>query len=350
MKSLTAIAISGGVDSLTAAYLLKQAGEPLIGVHFLTGYEDQACSTNVLKRQIAGIADQLGIPVEIMDCTAAFQTLVVDYFIKSYRMGLTPNPCLVCNPAIKFGTMFAQARQLGATRLATGHYARIFRDTANGLHLLRGFDDAKDQSYFLARLTRKQLAHAVFPLGQMSKTETQALARANSLRPVSRKESQDVCFIHARTYGEFLEQQGLPVQPGPIVDIQGNVVGEHKGLHLFTVGQRRGINCPAPHPYYVVKIDPGRNQLTVGTQKDLSTERCRVEGINWIQAPPADALQVHTRVRYRHKAALSTLVPLGAQAQAADVFFHVPQKALTPGQGAVFYLGDEVLGGGWIAP
>ncbi len=346
MKPLTAIAISGGIDSLTAAFLLKQKGQQVLGIHFLTGYEVSSRAVTTMVRQIHGMADQLAIPIEIVDCTADFKTNVVDYFVRSYRTGLTPNPCLVCNPTIKFGAVFAFARQLGATRLATGHYARIRQDDNNEFHLHRGVDLEKDQSYFLARLTSEQLAHAVFPLGQMTKVETKNLARANGLKPISHKESQDVCFIHGPTYGEFLEQHGTPSRPGPIVNLQGQVLGQHKGLHHYTIGQRRGINCPASHPYYVLKIDPKQNRLTVGTSKDLSTDRCSVEGINWIQSPPTESLHIRTRVRYRHTAASSMLVPNGPQA--ADVFFDVPQKALTPGQGAVFYDGDEVLGGGWI--
>ncbi len=346
MKPLTAIAISGGIDSLTAAFLLKQDGQRVIGIHFLTGYEASDRAADTIERQIQSIAEQLAIPIEIVDCNAAFKTDVVDYFVKSYLRGLTPNPCLVCNPTIKFGAVFAFARQLGAARLATGHYARVRKDDNGGLHLYRGVDAEKDQSYFLARLTSEQLAHAVFPLGQMTKADTKALARAKGLKPLSSKESQDVCFIQSTTYGAFLEQHGMPFKPGPIVDLQGNKLGEHKGLHHYTIGQRRGINCPAAHPYYVVKIEPEHNRLTVGTSQDLTTDRCRVEAINWIQPPPAKALQVLTRVRYRHSAAASMLVPRGPHA--ADIVFDVPQKALTPGQGAVFYDEDEVLGGGWI--
>ena len=346
MKPFTAVAISGGIDSLTAAFLLKQAGHRVVGIHFLTGYETQGYQGNEIKRKLSRIADQLGIPIETIDCAMDFKTRVVDYFVASYAQGRTPNPCLMCNPVIKFGTVLAFARQLGAERLATGHYARILRDDKGGVHLHCGVDTAKDQSYFLARLTRKQLLQAVFPLGAMTKAQTRSMARANGLRPAARQESQDVCFIHGQTYGDFLKHHGMPIRPGPIVGIKGNLLGEHKGLHLFTIGQRRGINCPAPQPYYVVGIDPARNRLTVGSKDDLLTDCCRVASINWIQNSPGTARRVRTRIRYRHTAAESTLVP--CDAQTADVLFEKPQKALTPGQGAVFYDGDEVLGGGWI--
>ena len=346
MKPLTAIAISGGIDSLTAAYLLKQQQHHVIGIHFLTGYETHSDLTTATHRQIRRLADLLSIPIKIMDCKAAFKSNVVDYFIDSYRIGRTPNPCLVCNPSIKFGAVFDLARELGASRLATGHYARSVTDKNGKIHLYQGVDKQKDQSYFLARLTSEQLKNAIFPLGQMTKADTRTLARKNGLQPVSEDESQDVCFIHHHTYGEFLKQQGTPFKPGPIVDLEGNVLGEHQGLHLFTIGQRRGINCPAPHPYYVVKIDIQHNRLIVGAQEDLLMDRCQVESINWIQPPPTTSMRLHTRVRYRHTAAASTLVPIDEHN--AEVIFDVPQKALTPGQGAVFYMDNEVLGGGWI--
>jgi tRNA-specific 2-thiouridylase len=347
MKPVTAIAISGGIDSLTAAFLLKQEGRRIIGIHFLTGYESIGKTPAQVENRIARIADQLAIPIEILDCSGEFKTQVVDYFIRSYRSGLTPNPCLICNPSIKFGTALAYARKLGATRLATGHYARIQRGGDGRCHLHRGLDVQKEQSYFLARLTEAQLAQADFPLGEMTKARVKALARSNRLSPTVRKESQDVCFIKEASYADFLNRHGVPSNPGPIMAIDGQIIGTHQGLHHYTIGQRRGINCPAAHAYYVVNIDPERNCLTVGHHKDLYSDRCRVEGINWIQSPPLEPISVRARVRYRHHAAASTLTPLGQSA--AEIVFETPQAALTPGQGAVFYVGDEVLGGGWIA-
>ncbi len=214
-------------------------------------------------------------------------------------------------------------------------------------HLLRGIDRKKDQSYFLAFMTQKQLARACFPLGKMTKSDVQRLAKEKGLRPEIKKESQDICFIKDNRYGDFLlQQRDFKAKPGNIVDIKGNILGRHNGLHLFTIGQRRGINCPASEPYYVVRIDIKQNQLVVGLKKDLLSSSCRVSKINWIIEKPSSPLDVYTRVRYRHNAVRSRLIPNGETS--ATIVFNTPQSAVTPGQGAVFYKDDEVIGGGWI--
>jgi tRNA-specific 2-thiouridylase len=287
-----------------------------------------------------------------MDIRAKFQESVVDYFIRTYRAGRTPNPCMTCNPTIKFGTILSCARQLGAERLATGHYAQIKEEPKDHFHLLKGIDSEKDQSYFLARLTQHQLARACFPLGAMRKTEVKQLAGQKGLHPVTKGESQDVCFIRSRSYGEFLTNPpiggfGFEPKPGPIEDTAGNVIGEHRGLHLFTIGQRRGINCPAPEPYYVVRLDTRRNCLIVGSKHDLQSSECKVVDVNWIGENPTSPIILKTRVRYRSKEVPSTVYP--ENGHTATVRFRSPQTAITPGQGAVFYREDEILGGGWIA-
>jgi tRNA-specific 2-thiouridylase len=354
MKPLTAIAVSGGIDSLIAAYLLKEKGHNVIGVHFVTGYEDPVPDNTqrlhlTKSHKIFSISEQLGIDIELFDCKTEFKNDVVDYFIQTYQSGLTPNPCMVCNPLIKFGTVLNFARKLGASTFATGHYAVIKKDHKNTCHLHRGIDSKKDQSYFLARLTQQQLAGACFPLGHMKKSDVIQLARKNGFKPVKKSESQDVCFIKSKNYGDFLaREQGFEPKPGLIKDTDGNKLGEHKGLHLFTIGQRRGINCPASEPYYVIRMDTRQNLLTVGFKKDLLAFQCTIEDINWIQEPPSEPISVHTRVRYRHTAAASMLTPVDKKT--VMVHFEKPQAAITPGQCAVFYKGDEVLGGGWIAP
>jgi len=357
VKALTAIAISGGVDSMMAAYRLRQAGHAVVGIHFLTGYETAFAPPGAEQPQdpaetvagrISGLAGQIGIPFRILDLSARFKQDVTRYFIDSYEKGLTPNPCMVCNPRIKFGALFDFARTLGADHLATGHYARIRTDAGGRFHLLRGVDRAKDQSYFLAFLRQDQLARAMFPLGELTKVSVKAMAAAKGLKPVTTAESQDVCFIKGLSYGDFLARQpNFTPQPGPIEDLAGNVIGRHNGLHLFTIGQRRGINCPAAEPYYVVRIDKHRNRLIVGFKQDLGASHCRVTDINWINGKPSAPLKVRTRVRYRHQAAPSSVTPLDDRT--AVVTFDEPEAALTPGQGAVFYQDDEVLGGGWIA-
>lgn len=354
MKPLTAIAVSGGIDSLMAAHLLKKKGHNVIGIHFVTGYEDpfphNGQSAHLLEsHKIFPIAKQLGIDIKILDCSIEFKKNVVDYFIQTYQAGKTPNPCMVCNPSIKFGTVFNFARKLGASTLATGHYARIEKDNRGKFHLYKGIDPKKDQSYFLARLTQQHLAGARFPLGNMKKSDIIQLADMKGFKPVKASESQDVCFIKGKNYGDFLARhEGFEPKPGQIKDVRGNILGNHKGLHLFTIGQRRGINCPASEPYYVIQMDPQQNVLTVGFKKDLFASQCKVENINWIQEEPSRPINIHTRIRYRHTAAASRLTPVDGKT--AMVRFERPQSAITPGQCAVFYRDDEVLGGGWIAP
>jgi len=365
MKHQVAVALSGGIDSLMAAYLLKQQGLGVIGIHFITGYEVQpsgavnipgSTSTEIgisnpvktlAEQKITHISGQLDIDVRLIDCRIEFKQTVIDYFARTYQMGQTPNPCMVCNPSIKFGTILNAARKLGASCLATGHYARVDRDRNDRIHLMKGIDSEKDQSYFLALLSQQQLARARFPLGEMTKADVKKLAEQIGFTPATQAESQDICFVKGLRYGDFLASQpGFEPRPGPIEDMSGNILGRHKGLHLFTIGQRRGINCPAAEPYYVVGMDPEQSLLKVGHKKDLLASECRAVEINWINPQPARSMKVHTRLRYRHEAAASTLIPIDDHT--AVVRFETPQSAITPGQCAVFYRDDEVLGGGWI--
>ncbi len=353
MKKTTAVAISGGVDSLMAACFLKEQGQDVIGIHFITGFENALSriqhpqADNQIK--ILGIGKQLEIPVKIVDIRAEFQEKIVDYFTQTYSSGQTPNPCMRCNPTIKFGKILSYAHSFGAQKLATGHYAKIKKDPSGNFHLFKGLDHQKDQSYFLARLTQQKLENACFPLGEMKKADVKKIAAQKGLRPMTRDESQDVCFIKHTSYGEFLSaRKGFEPKPGLIENVNGQVIGEHKGLHLFTIGQRRGINCPAVEPYYVIRLDTERNRLTVGAKKDLLSSECKVVEINWIGKEPSLPMDVHTRVRYRSKESASMVYP--QDKSTAIVRFKNPQTAVTPGQGAVFYRGDEILGGGWISP
>jgi tRNA-specific 2-thiouridylase len=358
MKQPVAIAVSGGVDSLVSAFLLKQQGIPLFGIHFITGFEktgpllkdwikaegqDSDSQGNAFK----AMGDQLGIPVKTLDMREAFKKRVVDYFISEYAKGRTPNPCMVCNPEVKFGALLNEARSLGATRLATGHYAKITRDEKGRFHLFRGADPGKDQSYFLAFLNQARLSSAMFPLEDLTKAEVIEIARQQGLNPVFTRESQDICFIQDGSYRDFLFQQpGFDSLPGPIVDLLGKTLGHHQGLHRYTIGQRRGINLPAQNPYYVIRLIPNENKLVVGQKQDLPVSECRVAKINWIMEKPVSGMDVHTRVRYRHEAVPSKVMLTGDDS--GTVFFREPQAAVTPGQAAVFYAHDEVLGGGWI--
>jgi tRNA-specific 2-thiouridylase len=361
MQQRVAIAISGGIDSLVAAALLKEQGHQVIGLHFITGYESGFQHSPVpsdsnrgpagiesrTRRLLAPMLAPLDIPIHIIDLRAEFQSRVVDYFIATYRQGRTPNPCLVCNPSIKFDVLLRKARIMGAECIATGHYARLQRDENDRMHLLRGADQLKDQSYFLARLSQEQLRSALLPLGGLTKDQTRQMARRKGLHPVSVQESQDICFIKDMSYGDFLQRQpGFNASPGAIESLDGQTIGRHNGLHRFTVGQRRGINCPAAEPYYVVALDAARNVLVVGGKQDLLTRSCRIDQISWINDPPGSSMKVLVRVRYRHTPVPGILVP--ENDSGARIMFQEPQSAVTPGQGAVLYQADEVLGGGWI--
>lgn len=340
MTFKTAIALSGGVDSLVAAALLKDRGHPLLGIHFTTGYDDAP------PDRMERIARQLGIPLEIVEVGDLFRRRVVDYFIGAYREGRTPNPCLVCNSVIKFGAVLDVAERMGARRLATGHYARVETDGEGRFRLMRGVDPDKDQSYFLAFLSQAQLSRAVFPLGGLTKAGVRRLAGERGLVPLDRRESQDVCFIPS-SCGRFLEEEGgIAPHPGPIADAAGLILGTHPGLHHFTVGQRRGINCPASEPYYVLDLDPRENRLVVGFKSELPVDRCRLSGVRWIGSPPGGAVRVSVRIRYRHQAVPAVFTP-GEDGRGTLVFDR-PEAAVTPGQGAVFYSGEAVLGAGWI--
>lgn len=346
--TLAAVAISGGIDSLVSAYLLKAAGHEVVGLHFLTGFEDSPAPQEDARHPIHGLGAQLGVPIQILDLSTPFRRTVVDYFSTSYQAGRTPNPCLFCNPIIKFGHLWSYASRLGADFLATGHYARIARDPAGDCRLLRGVDRHKDQSYFLARLSPAQLERARFPLGDRRKEDVRRLAAAKGLKPLAPGESQDVCFIRQTTYSRFLaDYSGVPAAPGPIVDTGGRVIGQHQGLHRFTIGQRRGIDCPAAQPYYVVGIQPDANRLVVGFKDELGRMECEVTEINWIRRPTRFPAEAQVKIRYRHRAARARLTPAGTD-KTVHVRFAEPQEAITPGQGAVFYDGEEVRGGGWI--
>lgn len=346
MKPTVAIAMSGGIDSLTSAYILKEAGNPVFGIHFFTGFETHGSRGN--DSPLHELGRQLGISIHTVDLSREFRREVVDYFIRTYREGKTPNPCLMCNRRVKFGELLVAAKKLGADILATGHYARVTQGDDDRYRLLRGLDHRKDQSYFLGFLSQRQLSQACFPLGEMTKEETKILAGEKGLSPITRSESQDVCFIREKDYGVFLEKHGgMTPKPGPIVTLDGKIIGRHSGLHRFTVGQRRGINCPSSEPFYVLRLDTDTNALVVGRKSDLAESFCIVDELNWIGTPPDFPLTIDVRLRYRHRAVPATVIQHGIGK--VKVQFLSPQEAATPGQGAVFYREDRVVGAGIIA-
>lgn len=344
MKTL-AVALSGGIDSALSAFLLKKEGCRLIGIH-----ADFGVSSPDPLPWLEEITSFLKIPLEILPLKEAFQQEVVDYFVSEYTRGRTPNPCVVCNPTIKFGLLFQRARALGAEGLATGHYARIVASPwGEGLTLARGKDQRKEQSYFLHRLQAQDLNRIHFPLGDWTKDRVRIIGREIGLPINPGGESQDICFLPQGGYRQFLSERldaDFP-RPGEIWDIQGNKLGHHQGLFAYTIGQRRGLGLPAPAPYYVVRMEPETNRLIVGGKKDLESKGAWLSDFHWLCPPPALIdLPVLVQIRYRHQPAPATLIR--TTEDNIGIRFHSPQSAVTPGQAAVVYWQDHLLGGGWI--
>jgi tRNA-specific 2-thiouridylase len=349
------VGMSGGVDSSAAAALLQDAGYDVIGITLklwpqdcLSRAEDKCCGPQAVSDARA-VCHRLGIPFYLVDEAEAFQQQVIGYFAEEYRAGRTPNPCVMCNDRLKFGTLLQRARQLGAPYIATGHYARVQRRADGRFLLRRGRDPRKDQSYFLFTLRQEQLSQTLFPLGELQKQETRETARQARLKTAEKAESMEICFVPDNDYGRFLEQARLVERhTGDIVDLQGRVLGRHDGIEFYTLGQRRGLRLSAPHPLYVVGLDPATNRVIVGDGSALRSEAFVVERCNWIpfDAPP-DRLEGTAQIRYQHAGTAATITPLTHGR--ARVQLHEPQRAVTPGQACVFYQDDLVLGGGWIS-
>ena len=361
-KDRVVVAMSGGVDSSTAAALLKEEGYEVIGLtmHLWDQTQDgkgafgRCCSPDDLH-DARRVADQLGIPHYVVNLKKAFEEEVVNNFIEEYLRGRTPNPCIHCNDRIKFGFLLRKAVELGAKALATGHYARIMRAPhvphrkEERYLLLRGKDRNKDQSYFLFTLTQEQMDKVIFPLGGKFKVEVRQQALKLGLRVAEKAESQEVCFIPDDDYRRFLEaRKGKGIlKPGEIVDRQGKVLGSHQGLHSFTIGQRRGLGIASSYPYYVLALDGESNRVVVGRKDELQAFGLVAGGMNWISFLELEGeVEALVQIRYRHPGVPAVISPLGEGKVRAD--FQIPQKSVTPGQAAVFYRGDEVLGGGWI--
>jgi tRNA-specific 2-thiouridylase len=344
------VGLSGGVDSSVAAALLKRDGWRVLGLTLWLMRGKGACCSDGM-RDAARVTDQLGIAHHIVDVREEFEKTIVDFLVEGYRTGVTPLPCSRCNRELKFGLMLDYARRkLGITRLATGHYARTGFDPDTGRHwLARAVDRTKDQSYFLYDLTQAQLAAAVFPLGELTKDQTRALAAEMGLGVATKPESMDLCLVEAAgSMRNFLDGHIEPVR-GEIVDGEGRVLGEHDGHHHFTIGQRRGLGVAAPQPLYVVAIDALRNRVVVGPRDSALSPECTVDAVNWVSiAPPTAPLAAAVQVRYRSEPVPAEIVPLD-DGRVRVVFVNSPQFAITPGQAAVWYEGERVLGGGIIA-
>jgi tRNA-specific 2-thiouridylase len=346
-----AVAMSGGVDSSVAAALMAEQGVEVFGVMMRLWSQgptqmNRCCSPEDMARART-VAAQLDIPFYVLDVQDRFKHQIVDFFIEGYQQGLTPNPCMECNRHIRWDYLLRSALAMGATHLATGHYARVVQTKA-GFQLLRATDAHKDQSYVLSVMRQGELAHAVFPLGDYTKDDARAKARSLDLPVADRPESQDLCFVGGADYRAFLETQGVRLPPpGPIVDRQGNHLGQHLGLAHYTIGQRKGIRVSAPYPLYVLEKDLAHNRLVVGQRQELGRDTFVAGRVNWIAGPQPEApITAEVRVRYKAREVKGRVEPL-PQSQ-ARVHLTEPLPDITPGQSAVFYQKEICLGGGVI--
>jgi tRNA-specific 2-thiouridylase len=373
-KQRVLLGMSGGVDSSVAGYLLREQGYEVIGVTMkvwpqdcISRAEDKCCGPQAIA-DARGVAHSLGIPHYVVDEADQFERLVIDYFSSEYQAGRTPNPCVMCNEKLKFGNLWSKAAALGCDYIATGHYA-IIEHHADHAILRKGLDPRKDQSYFLFSLRQPQLRRALTPLGKMTKPQIREIAHSLGLKVADKIDSQEICFVPGNDYKAFLRSHlgENEFHRGEIYDVTGNFLGEHGGIEFFTIGQRRGLPGGSPQPRYVVDLDPATNRVIVGDADDLVTDEFEIDRVNWhpvaagadrgraidtqeagVNAPGyREAIEATVKIRYSHPGTRATLTQL--EDGRANVRLHDPQRAVTPGQAAVFYNGDIVLGGGWIS-
>ncbi len=360
-----AVAMSGGVDSSTVAAMLVRRGLSVVGLTMQLwnqrrlpelageGATGRCCSLDDVY-DARRVAEQIGIPYYVVNFEKQFEEQVIKPFVDEYLAGRTPVPCTLCNNYIKFDRFLEMADAVGARHIATGHYARIRHDESTGrYHLLRAVDASKDQTYFLFGLTQAQLARTLFPLGELTKPEVRDLARSMDLAVAAKSDSQEICFVPNGDYAAFMDAYlaDIGVAPertgGEIVTAAGRKLGRHSGVHHFTVGQRRGLGIATGEPLYVIATDPLSQRVTVGGNGELMRESFHASSVNWISVAGIDApLRAEVRIRNKHAAAPATLHPAGNGS--VRIVFDTPQRAVTPGQAAVFYSEDQVLGGGWI--
>lgn len=355
MKAL--IAMSGGVDSSVAAYLMKERGYDCLGVTMKLFYNEDiglsrahtCCSLEDVE-DARSVAEQLGIPYYVLNFSERFRECVIDKFVSCYEHGITPNPCIDCNRYLKFSALFQRARELRCDCVVTGHYARIQRDENTGRYLLRkALDPEKDQSYVLYSLTQEQLEHTAFPLGELNKPQVRAMAQEHGFINARKHDSQDICFVTGGNYGNFIRgYTGKDYPEGDFVDRQGTVLGRHKGIIHYTVGQRRGLNVPADSRLYVCRLDPKQNRVILGREEELYARGLIAEDINLIAVERLDGpVRLKAKVRYRHAEQWATVIQ--RDRDTLEVRFDEPQKAVTRGQALVLYDGDVVVGGGTIS-
>jgi len=347
--------MSGGVDSSATAALLLEQGYDVVGITLklwpqdcVSRAEDKCCGPQAVTDARA-VCHKLGVPYYLIDEAAEFQTRVIQYFADEYKAGRTPNPCVMCNQNLKFGRLIERADQLGAQYIATGHFARLEKSEDGSRVLLkRGRYLRKDQSYFLFSLRQHQLSRAMFPLGEKTKSDTREVARHCNLKTADKEESMEICFVPDNNYGSFLQQAKLVEKHrGEIVDPAGKVLGHHDGIEFYTIGQRKGLGISSPKPLYVSSLEPSTNRVVVGDESALDRTEFILDRCNWIpfDNPPAQ-IEVSAKIRYTHPGPPATVDPL--ENGRAKVTLHEPQRAVTPGQAAVFYQDDLVVGGGWI--
>ncbi|MDE1162084.1 MAG: tRNA 2-thiouridine(34) synthase MnmA [Acidobacteriaceae bacterium] len=362
-----AVAMSGGVDSSAVAAMLAAQGYRIVGLTLQLWNQRRLAGREGMPESVQGrccsiddvydarrVAEQLSIPYYLVNAQERFEDEVVRPFVDEYLAGRTPIPCTLCNNHLKFDQLLVTARGIGADKIATGHYARNrFDDERNRWVMSRPADKSKDQTYFLFGLTQEQLARTLFPLGEMQKPAVRAMAADQGLELAQKPDSQEICFIPGGSYSQFLraylDEQGreLPDSAGELVASNGDVLGQHEGIHAFTVGQRKGLGISAPNPLYVLKIHPGSHQVEVGEDEQLYSRTLHANRLNWVSiAEPGEPIRVDIKIRHRHEPAPATLRVTGPDT--IEATFDEPQRAITPGQSAVFYQGDEVAGGGWI--
>jgi len=349
-KEKVLVAMSGGVDSSFAAASLQKQGFEVIGVHFLLwrpepgpGKDREAPSP---EQSAKTSAEQVGIDLRVVDLREKFRSRIVEYFLNDYLAGRTPNPCSICNPKIKFAALLELAGEMGARHIASGHYARVIFDACGSEYqLLEANDKSKDQSYFLAMLGQNVLSRLVFPLGEMKKSEVKKDAAALGLESASREESQDVCFVFSKNYADLIEAHRPGAEKsGDAVDISGNKIGVHKGIYRYTIGQHRGLAMNRPD-LFVIAIDAANNRIVVDQEKHLFHRKMKVSGMNWM-TPLNFPFDCRAKIRYRFEKAQCRVERVEGDAFVAT--FSAAQRAITPGQSAVFYREDRVIGGGWI--